>query len=287
MKHDDDSLISLFARLRDDPAAIPTDSFRTNARIRVLNRIRPTPAAARHIRMPKKVWQILTGAVAVPALLGAGIVLAAQSSGPANPLYPVKIASERAALAAAPGGALKTSIAVGILKRRADELTAATKTANTKREEDARSAATESLRSIRDTKQVSETAVNTLIREEPILRKAFGGSAPSGEDTPRTPTETPSSGQGEGTHSRPGTHTERQSGSEGSLPSTPEPSITPESAGASGESMLKSEVKGVETTLSPAGPASRESGSSDNQRSYSHDATPAPTISAFPAGEKE
>ena len=115
----DKKIGKLLGSLADDPSLKPEAHFRTLARIRLTNLAAP-PALPVH---PAGFWHraVFKLAAAIAPLAFAGTVLAAQTSLPGQPLYPVKIASEKVALTVAPTS-LKTSVATGIIDRRAAEI---------------------------------------------------------------------------------------------------------------------------------------------------------------------
>ncbi len=107
-------LEQILRKLKTDAA--PRESFRTNARIRILNVVgKPVRFRARH-------WGYAIGAGLAAAVLSVGTVFAAQSSLPGNILYPVKVLTENIALQTAPTKQLKTTVADTIVERRTEEV---------------------------------------------------------------------------------------------------------------------------------------------------------------------
>lgn len=110
----------LLRGLKDHPEATPSPTFRTNARIRVLNTV-TQPAPFPWYRKPR-LWGYAAGSAIATVALSVGTVFAAQSSRPDSTLYPVKVLSERVALTLAPTETLKNDIASTIISRRIDEM---------------------------------------------------------------------------------------------------------------------------------------------------------------------
>ena len=115
----DNKIRELLRSLADDASLKPETHFRTHAGIRLTNLVAPAPLPVQ----PAGFWHhaVVKLAAAAAPLAFAGTVLAAQTSLPGQPLYPVKIASEKVALTLAPK-ALKTRVAAEIIDRRADEI---------------------------------------------------------------------------------------------------------------------------------------------------------------------
>lgn len=106
--------------LKED-AAVP-ETFRTNARIRILNTVTsPQPLKLSWYKKPRVFGYTLGTAIAT-VVLSVGAVYAAQSSLPHSTLYPVKVLSEDVALTLSPTQSLKTSVAATIISRRVTEV---------------------------------------------------------------------------------------------------------------------------------------------------------------------
>lgn len=186
------------------PAATPEASFRTNARIRLLNLLStPSAASVPLIRARAFRW---AGAFAVATLiLGTGAVYASQSSLPGTPLYPVKIASEKVALNLAPTGQIKTSVATGMIDRRADEVNKLHQEGATEETKVAVKNYTQTVAEIKNTAQIDLDEVEQhLTKHQDLMsevEKEEKQSAPEKEDsdlerlTP-TPKTTPSEVKG-------------------------------------------------------------------------------------------
>ncbi len=148
----------ILKRLKTDEGMVPSAHFRTNARIRILNAVtnRPT-ASSRPIVHPMRSHFALRFAFFVLVLVG-GTVYAAQESSPKDILFPVKVLSERVALALSPTEPIKTSVAATIINRRAEE------NEHAKREGDAEE--------IQETITNFESAVTTIRKTEHIDQEA-------------------------------------------------------------------------------------------------------------------
>lgn len=179
MKPNNESLERLLRSLRDDPHAIPSESFRTNARIRILNRIRIGHTPEQSPSWIRRTWQATLATLAMPALLGVGVVVAAQSSNPHDTLYPVKIASEKAALMLAPAPQIKTDVATTIIDRRAQEIKHAQ--GDTQEIQERIQTYKETVHTMQKTQDIEEKEVNKHIEEHATLMK----------DVEPTPSPTP------------------------------------------------------------------------------------------------
>lgn len=116
-----DTIENLFKHLKEEAAV--RDEFRTNARIRIINTVtHPHP-------FPRYLGYTVGTAIATAAL-SVTTVFAAQTSLPGNPLYPVKVLSEHAALTLSPTKELKTTVAQTIISRRVTEVEAEQKQGN-------------------------------------------------------------------------------------------------------------------------------------------------------------
>jgi hypothetical protein len=122
MNNRPEEIIKILQDLKNDAESAPSASFRTNARIRILNTVAvPVPSvspSAGHRRLGM-IYAFRFGFVVF--LLFGGTVYAAQSSGPKDALYQVKVLSEQAALTLSPTESAKTSVAMTIIGRRAEE----------------------------------------------------------------------------------------------------------------------------------------------------------------------
>ncbi len=102
--------------------ASPSEVFKQNARIRILNQISVEPSFETNKNRKKYFsFRLALALVLLLILIPTGTILAAQSAGPKNKLYPIKIASENIALKLSPPQ-LKPSIALEIVKRREEEI---------------------------------------------------------------------------------------------------------------------------------------------------------------------
>ncbi len=119
------SLSDVLRAMKTMPEATPRETFRTNARIRILNTL-TLPVAPTHawqgIRVPYHVARWAGGLALASVVVGGTVVYAAQYSKPGSPLYPVKRASEQVALSVSPTQGIKTSVAAAVIDRRAEEV---------------------------------------------------------------------------------------------------------------------------------------------------------------------
>src|SRR5690242_13348463 len=126
------SIEQLLKNMHHIKQAHPSDAFRKNARIRIMNTI-TTPRAFKLSWYQKpRVAGYIAGSAIATFIFSAGTVFAAQSSLPNALLYPIKIASEKVALTLSPSTSLKTTVASSIISRRIDELKEAQKSGNEK-----------------------------------------------------------------------------------------------------------------------------------------------------------
>lgn len=101
---------------------LPSDTFRANARIRIINTVtNPHPLRVSWYQRPRVLGYTLGTAIAT-VVLSVGTVYAAQASFPNSTLYPIKVLSEQVALTLSPTESLKTTVASSIISRRIDEI---------------------------------------------------------------------------------------------------------------------------------------------------------------------
>lgn len=128
-----DKLEKILKNLKHHPGVNPNPTFKKNARIRILNRISSgevkieksslfTPLVFLTTLLFSKPLRYALTSLLVFLSLGSGLIAAAQASSPSDWLYPIKVASEKAALELAPTLDLKHQIADIIVKRRLAEL---------------------------------------------------------------------------------------------------------------------------------------------------------------------
>lgn len=120
-------LIKFLNSLKGADWAKPSDSFKHNARIRLLNIItdqtrRQEPTYLRPVGKLLKSWRLATVFGLILFFLSSASVIAAQSSLPGDKLYPLKIASEQALLAVTPFQAWKIRLASNFANRRLEEM---------------------------------------------------------------------------------------------------------------------------------------------------------------------
>lgn len=117
----------LLRNLKEESAAVPSETFRTNARIRIINTVtNPHPLRASWYQRPRVLGYTVGTAIAT-VVFSVGTVYAAQSSLPNSTLYPIKVFSEQAALTLSPTSSIKTTVVSTIVARRIDEIQAAQK----------------------------------------------------------------------------------------------------------------------------------------------------------------
>lgn len=131
MNNQTEQLEQILRNLKQDNEARPSASFRTNARIRVLNTVYDQKQAISTISPHPSFLKFAFRIAAIVLFLSGGtLVYAAQSSNPGSALYRIKVASERTALTLSPPGPVKTEVAATIISRRADEIVHAQKEGN-------------------------------------------------------------------------------------------------------------------------------------------------------------
>lgn len=161
----DNQLETLLKNLKHDEEVRPSATFRTNARIRILNVVAQSKATSPVVHYRPAVLRYAVLFACVVFLLLGGTVYAAQSSGPNDTLFPVKILSERAALTLSPTEALKTDVAVTIIDRRASENEQAKKDGNTEEEQRAVTNFRSAVTQIRNTHRIDQEEVEQEIQK--------------------------------------------------------------------------------------------------------------------------
>lgn len=136
----------------------PSDTYRTNARIRILNTIISPP----HHHLPRYLGYTFGTALAT-VVLSIGTVYAAQSSLPNTPLYPVKVFSEDVALTLSPTKSIKTSVAQTIISRRITEVEAVQEQGDTKAVQASVSHMNEDITSIQKRNDVAQNKIEEEI----------------------------------------------------------------------------------------------------------------------------
>ena len=121
----------LLKDLKSDTSHVPSDVFRKNAKIRILNRL----IAAQVQKKPtsnKSMWFFLPFRMfALSFVMLCVVLLASQSSKPTNILFPVKVMSERVALTLSPNEKAKSAVVNTIISRRTSEVESAKKSGST------------------------------------------------------------------------------------------------------------------------------------------------------------
>lgn len=162
------SLEELLRSMKTMPDASIDDSFRKNAKIRILNvAVHTMPAPKLHglAWISYHISRLVSGTFVASLLVGGSLVYAAQYSKPGSPLYAVKTASEQAALQLAPTNKIKTSVAATVVDRRAEEV-GELKTSGTKQEvNQAIFEYHDTVRKLERTRGVDMTEIETHVRE--------------------------------------------------------------------------------------------------------------------------
>ncbi len=121
----------LLKDLKSDTTHVPSDVFRKNAKIRILNSL----TAAQIQKKPssnKSMWFFLPFRMfALSFVMLCVILLVSQSSKPTNILFPVKVMSERVALTLSPNEKAKSAVVNTIISRRTSEVESAKKSGST------------------------------------------------------------------------------------------------------------------------------------------------------------
>ncbi len=119
------SLEDILRTMKTIPEAAPRATFQENARIRLMNTafIGRRASILERIHLTYHIARLVGGFALASVFVGGAVVYAAQYSKPGNPLYPIKTASEQAALHLAPTTGLKTSVATILIDRRVQEVT--------------------------------------------------------------------------------------------------------------------------------------------------------------------
>lgn len=152
---------------------MPSDTFRTNARIRILNIVTsPHPLRLSWYQKPRILGYTLGTAIAT-VVLSVGTVYAAQSSLPNSALYPVKVFSEDVALTLSPTESLKTTVAQTIISRRVTEVENAQKQGNSKAMQESITHFKEDVSSIQKRKDVSQNKIEQEISKHKDFMNAI------------------------------------------------------------------------------------------------------------------
>jgi hypothetical protein len=130
MNNQTDQLSQLLKELKHSDAVTPCASFRMNARIRILNTVSKNTQTVPHVKSSPIFLRYAFRFAVIIIFLIAGTIVYAQSSNPGDPLFSVKVVSERTALILSPSEQIKTNIAASIIARRADEVVHAQKEGN-------------------------------------------------------------------------------------------------------------------------------------------------------------
>ncbi len=130
----DQQLINTLRSLKAEEDANPSVVFRNNAKIRIMNQISEASPAFEFKRnfalFRKPAFRFAGVLVLLFLVLSSGTILAAQGANPNSQLYPIKLASENAVMAALPNSPLKADIALSIAQRRAEEINSEKQTGN-------------------------------------------------------------------------------------------------------------------------------------------------------------
>lgn len=156
---------AILKNLKSDKEISPNAAFRTNARIRILNTVvnaKTTTSIPHHYSIPMA--YAFRFALLLLFLFGS-TVYAAQSSNPHDVLYPIKTLSEQAALTLSPTESAKTSVAMTIISRRANEHESAEKAGDTEEIKQTTTNFDSAVVEIRKTKHINREKVETEIRK--------------------------------------------------------------------------------------------------------------------------
>jgi hypothetical protein len=156
---------AILKNLKNDKEISPNAAFRTNSRIRILNTVinTKTTTSIPHSYSVPMVYAFRFALLLV--FLFGSTVYAAQSSSPHDVLYPVKTLSEQVALTLSPTESTKTSVAMTIISRRADEHTSAEKAGDTEEIKQTTTNFESAVVEIRKTKHINREKVEIEIRK--------------------------------------------------------------------------------------------------------------------------
>ncbi len=164
--------------------ATPSDTFRNNARIRIINAVtNPHPLRVSWYRRPRVFGYTLGTAIAT-VILSAGAVYAAQGSLPNSSLYPIKVLSEQVALTLSPTESLKTTVASSIISRRIDEIQHAQIQGNQKVIDASITNLNDDIKKIEKRKDVSHETINTVLTEHKTFIKSLEHEEEKKRDKP-------------------------------------------------------------------------------------------------------
>ncbi len=145
--------------------AVPSETFRANARIRIINTVTaPHPLRVSWYRRPR-VFGYTFGTAIATIVLSAGTIYAAQTSLPNSTLYPVKVLSEQVALTLSPTESLKTTVASSIIARRIDEIQHAQIQGNQKEIDASITNLRDDIQEIQKRKDVSHDTIETVLTQ--------------------------------------------------------------------------------------------------------------------------
>jgi len=162
--------------LKKDTAGVPSPTFRTNARIRVLNTVTTVnPLRASWYRRPRVLGYTVGTAIAT-VVLSVGTVFAAQSSLPNSALYPVKVFSENVALTLSPNESIKTTVASSIISRRVTETEALQKQGNAEEIRQSISRLNADVTSIEKRKDVTKSEIEQTINNHKQFFDSVNGN---------------------------------------------------------------------------------------------------------------
>ena len=220
--------------------AEPSASFRTNARIRILNSVTIPSAPVpwfRRINMTYHMARWAGGAALASLIVGGTMVYAAQYSTPGSALYPLKTASEQAALKLAPTVGLRTSVATTVIDRRAREVSESEATGSKQTMEQAVTSFQDTVHSLEHTNGLDTHEIETHVKA------AEAGMKPSLEEAPHQPTTEP----------KRDTRSGEDSGEHEGTRANPQPTLEPMSATSGGQTITvptsgTEAVEGAQTT---------------------------------------
>ena len=160
--------------------AVLSETFRDNARIRILNTVtNPHPLKLSWYKKPRVLGYTLGTAIAT-VVLSIGTVYASQSSLPDSALYPVKVFSEDVALTLSPTQSLKTSVAATIISRRVTEVETLQKQGNPQAVRASITHLNTDIESIQKRKDISQEKIEQTITEHKnVITAAHEDERPS------------------------------------------------------------------------------------------------------------
>ncbi|HBL52279.1 MAG: hypothetical protein A3D24_01385 [Candidatus Blackburnbacteria bacterium RIFCSPHIGHO2_02_FULL_39_13] len=187
-----ENILITLKSLKGMSEASPSSTFKRNSRARFIERINQETSLVLPKRSISTRWAYSFAFAAILLFFTGSTVFAAQSSLPSDPLYPVKVASEKVALAlSSPIPSLKSIIAEELVKRRENEY----KELEKNNRQDLLEKAYDSYqKSLKDAKGVGSTKNENVLRPNSQLKQEK--SSPDKKITPTDAPNTPKSNRG-------------------------------------------------------------------------------------------